>query len=141
MDLEVWEHLNGGLYYQDLPYALEMIRAKLINRHHIDILVGGWNSKRPVDWPRILLIRVTIESPQRSTKCLFLPTEKAAAMVSFSSTRSTHKDSILQFKAVKVTIDTSSFAEAIVNVIISLQVVTNSGALYPLKTCHCCTIF
>ena len=54
-------------------------------------------------------------------------------MVRLLSPRLTRKDSIPHHKAVKVTIDAPDFAEVIVNVIICLQVVTNSGAFYPLE--------
>ena len=105
------------------------------------ILWQGLESKRAVDWSRILLIRVTFESPRRSTKCLFPLIRKAAAMVRFSSPRSTHKDSILHYKAVKVTINTPDFAEVIFDHGFLDSVVTNSGSLYPLGTCRCCAIF
>ena len=66
--LEGWENFAGVSHYADLPYALEIIRAKLISRHYIDILTSGLKLKRPVDWPRILLIRVTFESLRRDIK-------------------------------------------------------------------------
>ena len=65
-------------------------------------------------------------------------------MVCFSSPQSTHKDSILHYKAVKVTIDVSDFVEAILDIVVrhhSLpgSIVTDSGSLFcDLETCHCC---
>ena len=32
------------------------------------------------------------------------------------------------------------FANVIIDIIVYLQVITNSGTLYPLKTYHCCAI-
>ena len=123
--LEGWEDPDGVLYYQDF------IR---------------FGVKRPVYWPRILSIRVTVQSLQRSTKCLFPPIRQAAAMVRFSSPRSTHKDSILHYKAVKIMIDAPGFAEVILDVVVRHHsllgpVVTNSSTLYPLETCCRCVIF
>ena len=125
----------------------EIIKAKLTSRYLDNILAGGLESKRSVDWPRILLaIIVTFESLQHSTKCLFLLIRKAAATIHISSLRSTHKDSILYYKSVKVTINTPSFAKVILDVVVCYHyllgmVVSDSGAFYPLKTCHCCAIF
>ena len=51
-------------------------------------------------------------------------------MICFLLPQSTHKNSILYHKAVKVMINASNFAKIIVNVIVCLSVVTNSGALY-----------
>ena len=67
-------------------------------------------------------------------------------MVCFSSLRSTYKDSILHYKAVKVTINVPDVAEVILNIVVCHHglpglVVINSGALYPLGTCHCCAMF
>ena len=75
-----------------------------------------------------------------SQNCLFPPIGKVTTM-RFLSMQSTHKNSILHYKAVKVTINIPNFAKVIVNVIVCLQVVTNSGALYSLETCNCCAIF
>ena len=55
-------------------------------------------------------------------------------MVRFSSPRSTHEDSILHYKAVKVTINAPDFAEVILDVVVSRHdfpgsVVTNRGSL------------
>ena len=94
---------------------------------------------------------VTFKSPRRSTECQFPPIGKY---------------STLQYKAVKVTIDTPDFAEVISDVVICHHdlldsaiamealsgivvchhdlldsVVTNSNALYPLGTCHYCAMF
>ena len=65
-----------------------------------------------------------------SQNCLFLPIEKATVMICFSSPQLTHKNSILHYKAVKVMINASNFAEVIVDVIVCLQVITNSSAFY-----------
>ena len=73
--------------------------------------------------------------------CLFSPIGKATAMVRFLSPRPTHKDSILYYKVVKVTINAPKFTEVIVNLIVCLSVVIDSGALYRLGTCHCCAMF
>ena len=67
--LEGWEDLNGGLYYQDLPYVPEIIRAKLISRPHIDVLTCDLELKRPVHLPSILLaIIATYRSLQQSVQ-------------------------------------------------------------------------
>ena len=55
-------------------------------------------------------------------------------MVRFSSPRLTHEDSILHYKAVKVTINAPGFAEVILDVVVRHHclpgsVVTNSGSL------------
>ena len=69
--LEGWEDPDGVLHQdssQDLPYASEIARAKLISRHHDDNLAGGSELERTVDWPRILLILVTFESLRHNIK-------------------------------------------------------------------------
>ena len=38
--LEDWEDVEGVLQYQGLPYVPEIIRSKVISRHHDDLLVG-----------------------------------------------------------------------------------------------------
>ena len=87
-------------------------------------------------------------------------------MVYFSLLRSTHKNSILYYKAVKVTINASNLTKVIFDGVVYRHnlpdwllpkkiifnrfichhglldfVVTSSNALYPLKTCHCLDIF
>ena len=56
---------------------------------------------------------------------------EGSAIVCFSLPQLTHKDSILYHKAVKVTIDAPNFAKVFVDLIVCLQVVTNSGTFYP----------
>ena len=66
--LEGWED-SDGISYEKLPYAPEIIKAELTSRHPDDILACGSESKRPVDWPRILLaIIVTFELLRRDIK-------------------------------------------------------------------------
>ena len=52
--LKDWKD-SDEISYEKFPYTLEIIKTELINRHPNDILVGGLESKRLVDWPRILL--------------------------------------------------------------------------------------
>ena len=47
--LEDWENFAEVWHYEDLFYALEIIIAKLISRHHIDILISGLKLNRLVD--------------------------------------------------------------------------------------------
>ena len=147
------------LHYQNLSYAPEIVKAELTSKHLNDTLASGLESKKPVDWPKILLaIIMTFDLLWWSTKCLFLPIRKATAMVRFSSPQLTHKNSILYYKAVKVTINIPNFAEVNLNVVVCCHnlldlllpietfsnificnrglldsVVTNSGTLYFLK--------
>ena len=37
---EKWEDSKGVLYHQGLLYVSELIRTKLISRHHDDLLAG-----------------------------------------------------------------------------------------------------
>ena len=37
---EDWQEVKGVLQYRELPYVLEIICAKVISRHHNDLLVG-----------------------------------------------------------------------------------------------------
>ena len=60
---------------------------------------------------------MTFESPRRSSKCLFLLIEKAAAIIRFLSLQSTHKDSILYYKAVLIMINSPNFTDVILNVV------------------------
>ena len=38
--MEGWEEVEGVLQYRGLPYVPEIIRSKVISRHHNDPLVG-----------------------------------------------------------------------------------------------------
>ena len=38
--LEGWKDVEGVLQYQGLPYVPEIIRSKVISRHHNDLLAG-----------------------------------------------------------------------------------------------------
>ena len=70
-----------------------IIKAKLTNRHPDDTLAGSLESKKPVDWLRILLILVTFESVQCDIKiyikrllCLLLdesPNQSYVAALSY----------------------------------------------------------
>ena len=109
---------------------------------------------------------MTFELLQRSIKCLLPVIEKAAAIIYFLLLQLTHKDNILHYKAVKVTIDIFDFAQVISNIIacyynfsdltITIKafsnivvcyhnflglVVTNNSALYPFRTYYCYVIF
>ena len=44
---------------------LTRLKSSEPSRHHINILAGGSELERTVDWPRILPTRVTFESLQR----------------------------------------------------------------------------
>ena len=119
---------------------LEIIKAKLINRHSNNILARSLESKKSIDWPKILLaIIVMFELLPCSIEYLFLPIEKAAATIHILSLQSTYKNSILHFKAVKVMIDIPGFAEVILNIIVCYHcfpgmVITNSGSFSFSKT-------
>ena len=60
----------------------EIMKAELINRHPDDILASGSDSKKFINWPRILLaIIMTFELLQHSIECLFLFIKKVIAMI------------------------------------------------------------
>ena len=65
--LEGWESSNE-VSYEKIPYTPEIIKAELSSRHPNDTLAGGSESKRAVDWPGMLLIRMTFESLRRDIK-------------------------------------------------------------------------
>ena len=78
-----------------------------------------------------------------SRDCLFLPIEKAAAIIYILLLMI---DLQGWYKSVKVTIDTPGFAKVIFDVVVCHHcfpgsVVTDRGAFYSLKTCYCCAIF
>lgn len=69
--LKCWEDFDG-ISYQKLLYILEIIKAKLINRHLNDILIRDLESKKSSNWPKILLIIIMMfELLQRSIKYFF----------------------------------------------------------------------
>ena len=41
-----WEDADGVLHYQGLPYVPEIIRAKLISRHHDDPSAGHFGIEK-----------------------------------------------------------------------------------------------
>ena len=41
-----WKVINGILYYQGLPYVLEIIQTELVYRHHNDQLAGHFGIKK-----------------------------------------------------------------------------------------------
>ena len=43
---EGWEDIDGVLHHQGLPYILEIIRTKLVSKHHNDPLVGHFGIKK-----------------------------------------------------------------------------------------------
>ena len=104
-------------FYKKNLLTPKIIKAELTSRHLNDTLADGLKSKKIIDWPRILLIYMTFESPQYTHKCLFLLIEKATAMICFLSLQLTHKDNILYYKAVKIMINPPNFVEVILNVI------------------------
>ena len=59
---------------------------------------------------------VMFESLRHSTKCLFPLIGKAAATIHILSLQSTHEDSILYYKAIKVMINAPGFAKVNVNI-------------------------
>ena len=47
---EDWEDVKGVLQYQRLPYVSEIIRSKVISRHHNDLLAGHFGIDRQESW-------------------------------------------------------------------------------------------
>ena len=145
----------------------KIIKAELTSKPLNNILVGSLESKKLFNESKILLaIIVMFELLRYNIKYLFLPIEIVAVMVCFLSSQLTYKNSTLYYKAVKVTINVSDFAEVISNMVVyhhnfsnlaigiktfsdivvchhdfSGLVYTNSGTLYPLGTCHCYIMF
>ena len=120
------------------------------------ILADGLELKRPVDWPRILLIHVTFELLRRNIKIYnngllrLLLVESPGQ--SYVATSSYYRRQLVNRRmypsvwsqnclclliekatamAVKVMIEAPNFAEVIVDVIVYLPVVANNNTLYP----------
>ena len=41
-----WEEIDGVLHHQGLPYVPELIRTKLISKHHNDLLAGHFGIEK-----------------------------------------------------------------------------------------------
>ena len=45
-----WKEIDGVLYRKGRPYLLEIIRTKIISRHHDEPLAGHFGVEKPWEW-------------------------------------------------------------------------------------------